>query len=88
MDFVNAAWLRVGMDSRLGYRPVCVGTLAWAAHVTKRITLPKGRDGAPKRSLDAILASVGMKRSSEQHGALEDARLTMSAYRQIMEALK
>lgn len=87
MDFVNAAWTRCGMDQRLGYRPVCLGSLAWAAHVTKRISLPKGRDGAPKRSLDAILAALGMKRSGEKHGALEDARLTLGAFEKIMEKI-
>lgn len=88
MEFVNAAWVRCGMDRRLGYRPVCLGSLAWAAHVTKRIELPLDRSRAPKRSLDAILAALGMKRSGDHHGALEDARLTLGAFDRIMEKLE
>lgn len=88
MDFVNAAWVRCGMDERLGYRPVCLGSLAWAAHVTKRIRLQIGRDGNPKRSLDAILEALGMKRTGATHGALEDARLTLAALQQIMVELE
>lgn len=81
--FVDAAFARHGIEKRLDRRPVCLQTMAWLAHAMKKISLPIGRDGLPKRSLDAILEALGLARGSEMHDALEDAKLTGAAFRQL-----
>lgn len=81
--FLDAAFARHGIEKRMDRRPVCLQTLAWLAHGMGRIRLPLGRDGLPKRSLDAILEALGMRREGKTHDALEDVRLTAGAFRRI-----
>ncbi len=81
--FLDAGFARHGIEKRLPRRPVCLQTLAWLAADRGLISLAVGSNGMPKRSLDAILEAVGLARSSAKHDALEDARLTLGAYRKI-----
>ena len=81
--FVDAGFARHGIEKRLPRRAIDLQTVAWVAHSMRKISLPYGRDGMPKRSLDAILAAVGLSRATGRHDALEDARLTLAAFRFI-----
>ena len=81
--FVDTAFERHAIEKRLPRRAIDLQTLAWMAHTMRVLTLPIGNDGLPKRSLDAIIEAVGLSRATDKHDALEDARLTLAAFRLI-----
>ena len=85
--FLEAAFARHEVKARLRRGAVCVQTLAWAAHSLGKLLLPVGKDGLPKRSLDAILGGLGLARESMKHDALEDCRLTLAAFRELVSRL-
>jgi DNA polymerase III epsilon subunit-like protein len=78
--FLEAAAKRNGVDWRAG-RSLDLRGAAWLAHELGRITLPLGKDGNPKLSLDSIAGALGLGRSGEKHDALEDALLTMGCFK-------
>lgn len=82
-QFLDAAFVRHGIDKRIPHRAIDLQTLAWMAYTMGRLDLPVGKHGMPSRSLDAILEALGLARSSDRHDALEDARLTMRALQRL-----
>ncbi len=86
--FLDVAFARHGIEKRMGRRPIEVQTVAWLAHQLGKVVLPLGRDGMPKRSLDAILQALGISRATDRHDALEDCRLTLAAFKQLTSLLE
>lgn len=86
--FLDAAFERSGLETRMGRRPVCLQTVAWMADRLGAICLPVGKDGGRLRSLDAIAKTLGLGRQAVTHDALEDARLTLACLRRLLGMLR
>lgn len=85
--FLEAAFMRAGVDAKLSRKPVCIQTMAWLAHCLGRIRLRIGYDGLPSRSLDSILSATGMARSGIRHSGIEDVRLTGAVFDFLMKRI-
>ena len=81
--FLRAAAKRCGLELVFG-RTLDLRGAAWLAYELGKVSLPLGKDGNPRLSLDSISQSMGMSRAGDRHDCLEDALLTMSCFKTLL----
>jgi DNA polymerase III epsilon subunit-like protein len=86
VGFLKAAFGRHRIGWPFSHRTIELRGVAWLAHAAGVIELPGKSGGGVRFDLDAILGSVGLRRSRQAHGALEDARLTLEAFNALVKA--
>lgn len=86
VGFLRAAFERCGVCWPFSHRTLDIRGVAWLAHECGAISLPLGKNG-PRLDLDAILEGVGLFRAGKHHSAMEDAALTLYAFRRLVAAV-
>ena len=81
-DFLRAAFVRCDLTWPMG-KMVDLQAAAWLAYEVGALSLPVGKDGQPRLSLDHIGTALGFNRSGKTHNALEDALMTLACFNRL-----